>query len=187
MFVYRHAGLADVTTTISALGDAGRHGRRRPSALAPAIERRLDEIQAARRRAGRGRGRCSCSGASAGAARHLRERRRRLPPRHARRSAGGDNVFADVHAAVGPGDDRADPRAAARRRSSSCAPSTARDRRRSRRASCASGTSLRVGPGRAQRPRASSSSTTAPSFPGPRVAEGTELIARALHPEAFAK
>ena len=94
VFVYRHAGLADVTATMRRLGERIGSG---PEAerLATNIERRIEAVRAASAKAGAVRGRWWSSGATRCAARNLRERRGRLHPRHGD-AAGGDNVFADV-------------------------------------------------------------------------------------------
>ena len=45
VFDYRHAGLADVTTTIRALGERTGDAARRPTQVARVIERGLDDIR----------------------------------------------------------------------------------------------------------------------------------------------
>ena len=84
MFVYKHAGLADITTTISALGD--RVGRQKRGGR----DAGRDRSQAERDPGTRAGTAAAADGARLRprrrrAPRHLRERRRRLPSRHARR------------------------------------------------------------------------------------------------------
>ena len=182
MFVYKHAALADITTTIRQLG--ARVGRDEGATAAIAPDRRE-----ARGHPNEGRRPAQADDLAglwprrARAARHLRQRRLRLPPRHADGSRRRQRLRR-----------RASSSRCRRHPSSSCRAG----RRRHPRAA------IRRPPGRAQRKeiavwQALSSVPAVRSgriaiitdprtvVPGPRVAEGTELIARTLHPEAFLK
>ena len=95
VFSYRHAGLADITTTMRNLG--ARIGRgKEADAVAAGIERDIDAI----RRVWPGRPRPKTAlvlrPRAWHAAQHLRQRRRRLHARHARRSPAATDVFDDV-------------------------------------------------------------------------------------------
>ena len=85
VFRYRHAGLADVTDHDPRARRARRRRARRPKRSRRAIERWLDGIRQKRQRTARGRGRCWSSAASVWRCAALRERRRRVPQRHAGR------------------------------------------------------------------------------------------------------
>lgn len=180
MFVYKHAGLADVMTTITALGErAGRPAE--AAALRAKIEAKLADIRA--RVAGRPRPRTVLVfGRDAGALRGIYASGGAGFLHDMLGAAGGENVFADV------------------KRESVQATSELLLARRPDAI-----VELRVLPGDAARARELSAwkaLTAIPAVrnsrvaiisdqrtvvPGPRVAEGTELIARALHPEAFEK
>ncbi len=99
-------------------------------------------------------------------------------------AAGGDNVFADVKQQSVQATIGAHPRAAARTSSSSCAPASlpveARRKEIAVWQALSSVPAVRTG-------RIDILSDPRTVVPGPRVAEGTELIARTLHPEAFLK
>jgi iron complex transport system substrate-binding protein len=180
MFVYRHAGLADVMTTITALGE--RVGRQAEAgAVRAKIEAQLADIRA--RVTGRPRPRTVLVfGRDAGALRGIYASGGAGFLHDMLGAAGGENVFADIE------------------RESVQATSELLLARQPE-----SIVELRVLPDQAARARELSAwkalsaipavrnnrvaiiSDQRTVVPGPRVAEGTELIARALHPEAFAK
>ena len=124
VFDYKHAGLADVTTTIRALGQrtgtdgAGGASWRAGSSAGSTTIRLKVKDRAAAAHAARVRSR------AAGAARPLRERRHRLPQRHARDRGRRQRVRRREDAG-GPGEHGADPGAPARRHPRRPAPSTA--------------------------------------------------------------
>ena len=180
MFVYRHGGLADVMTTITALGErAGRQTE--AAAVRGRIEAKLADIRA--RVAGRPRPRTVLVfGRDAGARRGIYASGGAGFLHDMLVAAGGENVFADI-------------RREAVQATSELVLARQPD----------AIVELRVLPDDAARSREVSAWKTLTAIPavrdnrvviisdqrtvvpGPRVAEGTELIARALHPEAFAK
>ena len=95
MFVYKHAGLADVTTTIRQLGDAGRP-RREADALVTRIDAALAEHPGTRRRQTEAADACWSSAATRCALRGIYASGGIGFLHDMLTAAGGDNVFADV-------------------------------------------------------------------------------------------
>jgi iron complex transport system substrate-binding protein len=180
-FVYRHAGLADVTSTMRALG--ARVGRTADAdGAAASIERALAAIRA--RVAGRPKPRTLIVfGHEAGALRGIYASGGIGFLHDMVAAAGGLNIFADVNRES----IQATTELVLARR-----PEVILDIR---------GTALSAGEARVER-AAWDALSSVPAVrtgrvyvigdertvvPGPRVAEGTELIARVLHPEAFVR
>ena len=181
IYIYRHAGLADVIATI-ARGRRARRARAEAAALV-ATDRRAARPRSGARIAGRPRPRTLLVfGRESGALRGIYASGGIGFLHDMLEAAGGDERLRRREARVGAGDDRADPRAAARRdpRVRAGPP----DRQLAIARAVTSGRTLSSVPavrnGRVQfvvDPRT--------VVPGPRVAEATELLARALHPEVF--
>jgi iron complex transport system substrate-binding protein len=181
LFVYKHAGLADVTTTIRALGQ--RVGRdKEATALVERIDRKLADVRA--RVAGRpkprtllvfGRDALTLRGIYAsGGVGFLHDMLT---------AAGADNVFADVKRQSVQATSELvlarRPEVILELRSGDMSAET-------RRREIAVWHALTSVPAvRAGRLAIITDPRTV--VPGPRVAEGTELLARTLHPEAFGK
>jgi iron complex transport system substrate-binding protein len=181
MFVYKHAGLADITTTISALGD--RVGRQKEAtATRAAIEAKLNEIQV--RVQGRPRPRTALVfGRDAGALRGIYASGGVGFLHDMLGAAGGDNIFADVlRQSVQATTElmlARKPEAIVELRSSAVT-----EAQKTRELSV-----WKSLPGipAVRNNRVTIVSDPRTVVPGPRVGDGTELIARALHPEAFPK
>jgi len=182
VFDYRHAGLPDVTATIRALGERSGDGQRARE-LAAAIDRGLDDIRA--RVEGRprprtllvfGRERLTLRGIYASGGTGFIDDMLRV--------AGGTNVFADIKT---PSVQASSEQILAAR------PDVILE---TRAANSAFPSGDRQAEMQAWQPLASVPAVRAGRIfflfddriviPGPRVVEGTLLIARTLHPEAFA-
>jgi iron complex transport system substrate-binding protein len=179
VYVYRHAGLADVTTTIRELG--ARVGRSEAAArLATDIEGRIDAV----RRRVQGRSRPSTLivfGRESGALRGVYASGGVGFVHDMVTAAGGANVFADVKRQAVQATTELilarRPEVILELRAGSM---TADELKRETRTwnSLSAVPAVRSG-------RVVLLADERTVVPGPRVAEGTELIARALHPDAF--
>ena len=181
MFVYKHATLADVGATIRQLGT--RIGRDEDAgALVRHIDEKLADIRGASPD-GRGRGRCSSSAA-------MRSRCAGSTPsggfgflEDMLRTAGADNIFADVKQQSVQATTELilarRPEVILELRSGEM-PAEQQRKEIAVWQTLSSVPAVRTG-------RIAIITDPRTVVPGPRVAEGTELIARALHPEAFGK
>jgi len=179
MFVYKHAGLADVTATIRQLGD--RVGRAEDAGrLVRRIDEALDDIR--RRVAARPRPRTLLVfGRDALALRGIYASGGVGFLHDMLRAAGGENVFADVRQQSVQATSELilsrRPEIIVELRSGHMTPE-AQERERAVWQILSSVPAVRAG-------RIAIVTDPRTVVPGPRVAEGTELIARVLHPEAF--
>ncbi len=179
-YVYSHAGLADITTTLQQIGERVGHGQE-ASDLTRQIQARITAVR--KRVAGHDRPRTltRVRPRIADASRHLCQRRNRVYPRHGRRRR-WRQCLRGRQAAGRPGDNGTDPRETA-----GCHP---RAERRPDRLAISGRRKSLCGESLASLPAVRSSRVylidqQMTVVPGPRVGEGVELIAKTLHPDLF--